>query len=108
MQAPLGRAVIGGLVASTFATLLILPSVFAAVIGRKVSTSPSIYPGDPHSSHFDPKLDEPFGEEAHHEEKHNADSHPSASRSATQESTPSAGDSKPPAGPSSPNNHGHS
>ena len=34
MQAPLGRAVIGGLVMSTFATLLVVPSIFALVIGR--------------------------------------------------------------------------
>ena len=32
---PLGRAVIGGLVMSTFATLLVLPSIFALVIGRQ-------------------------------------------------------------------------
>ena len=49
MQAPLGRAVIGGLVMSTFATLLVLPSIFALVIGRKVARSPSIYPDDPES-----------------------------------------------------------
>ena len=47
MQAPLGRAVIGGLVMSTFATLLVVPSIFALVIGRKVARSPSIYPGRP-------------------------------------------------------------
>ena len=54
MQAPLGLAVIGGLVMSTFATLLVLPSVFALVIGRKVAHSPSIYPDDPESAHYDP------------------------------------------------------
>jgi multidrug efflux pump subunit AcrB len=54
MQAPLGRAVIGGLVMSTFATLLIVPSIFALVIGRSISRSPSIYPADPQSAHFDP------------------------------------------------------
>ncbi len=54
MQAPLGLAVIGGLVMSTFATLLVLPSIFAVVIGRKVSRSPSIYPDDPDSSYYDP------------------------------------------------------
>ncbi len=54
MQAPLGLAVIGGLVMSTFATLLVLPSVFAIVIGRKLSHSPSIYPDDPESAHYDP------------------------------------------------------
>ncbi len=54
MQAPLGRAVIGGLVMSTFATLLIVPSIFALVIGRSVSRSSSIYPADPDSTYFDP------------------------------------------------------
>src|ERR1700754_285723 len=54
MQAPLGRAVIGGLVMSTFATLLVVPSIFAIMIGRRVSRSPSMYPDDPDSVHFDP------------------------------------------------------
>jgi multidrug efflux pump subunit AcrB len=54
MQAPLGRAVIGGLVMSTFATLLILPSIFAIVIGKKGAKSPSIHPDDPDSEHYDP------------------------------------------------------
>ena len=58
MQAPLGRAVIGGLVMSTVATLLILPAFFALVIGRKKSTSPSMHPYDPDSQHFDPKDDD--------------------------------------------------
>jgi hypothetical protein len=56
MQAPLGRAVIGGLVMSTFATLLVIPSIFAVVIGKKTPTSPSIYPDDPESSHYDPNV----------------------------------------------------
>ena len=55
MQAPLGRAVIGGLVMSTFATLLVVPSIFALVIGRKAARSPSIYPDDPDSPHYDPE-----------------------------------------------------
>src|SRR5581483_10364620 len=66
MQAPLGLAVIGGLVMSTFATLLVLPSIFAMVIGRKEYRSPSIYPDDPDSPHFDPhvydQMDESGGE----------------------------------------------
>jgi multidrug efflux pump subunit AcrB len=66
MQAPLGRAVIGGLVLSTAATLLIVPSIFALVIGRKVAASPSLSPVDPESPHYDPELvgseDEPAGE----------------------------------------------
>ncbi len=56
MQAPLGLAVIGGLVMSTFATLLVLPSIFAIVIGRKVARSPSMYPDDRDSVHYDPRL----------------------------------------------------
>ncbi len=56
MQAPLGLAVIGGLVMSTFATLLVLPSIFAVVIGKRVARSPSIYPDDPESSHYDPTV----------------------------------------------------
>jgi multidrug efflux pump subunit AcrB len=56
MQAPLGLAVIGGLVMSTFATLLVLPSVFAVVIGRKAARSPSIYPDDRDSAHYDPEV----------------------------------------------------
>ena len=56
MQAPLGLAVIGGLVMSTFATLLVLPSIFALVIGRKEARSPSLYPDDPESSHYDPEV----------------------------------------------------
>jgi hypothetical protein len=54
MQAPLGRAVIGGLVMSTFATLLVLPPLFALVIGRSKARSPSVYPDDPDSAHYDP------------------------------------------------------
>jgi multidrug efflux pump subunit AcrB len=56
MEAPLGRAVIGGLVMSTFATLLVLPSIFAVVIGRKEARSPSLYPDNPQSAHYDPNL----------------------------------------------------
>jgi multidrug efflux pump subunit AcrB len=56
MQAPLGRAVIGGLVMSTFATLLVLPSIFALVIGRKAARSPSLYPDDRESAYYDPNV----------------------------------------------------
>ena len=56
MQAPLGRAVIGGLVMSTVATLLVVPSIFAIVIGRKAAHSPSISPDDPGSPHYDPEV----------------------------------------------------
>jgi predicted RND superfamily exporter protein len=54
MQAPLGRAVIGGLVMSTFATLLILPAMFAFLIGKRVARSPSVFPDDKDSPYYDP------------------------------------------------------
>lgn len=59
MQAPLGRAVIGGLLMSTFVTLFIVPSVFALLMGRAKPRSPSLYPDDPDSSHYDPEGREP-------------------------------------------------
>jgi multidrug efflux pump subunit AcrB len=51
--APLGRAVIGGLLFSTFATLTILPSIYAIVQGRAPVTSPSLNPMDPTSRYYD-------------------------------------------------------
>jgi multidrug efflux pump subunit AcrB len=54
MQAPLGRAVIGGLVVSTFVTLFIVPSIFALLMGRRTAQSPSLHPDDPASAHYDP------------------------------------------------------
>jgi multidrug efflux pump subunit AcrB len=67
MQAPLGRAVIGGLVMSTFATLLVVPSIFAVVMGLfwSVARSPSIYPGDPDSTHYDPSVSALGAESGH-------------------------------------------
>ena len=53
MTAPLGLAVIGGLVVSTFATLLIVPAMFALVMGDAKKVSPSIDPDDPASRHYD-------------------------------------------------------
>ena len=49
--APLGRAVIGGLAASTVATLLVLPALFALVQGRAGAASPSLDPDDVMSRH---------------------------------------------------------
>jgi multidrug efflux pump subunit AcrB len=49
--APLGRAVIGGLAASTVATLLVLPALFALVQGRAGAASPSLDPDDVSSRH---------------------------------------------------------
>jgi len=49
-SAPLGRAVIGGLLASTFATLLIVPAAYTALAGRKPFRSPSLDPDDSEAS----------------------------------------------------------
>jgi multidrug efflux pump subunit AcrB len=49
--APLGRAVIGGLIAATAATLLVLPTVFGLVQRRASLISPSLDPDDPDSPH---------------------------------------------------------
>ena len=51
--APLGRAVIGGLAVATFATLFVLPSVFAVVLGRSSTRSASLDPDDSESPNFD-------------------------------------------------------
>jgi len=47
--APLGRAVIGGLVAATFATLTVLPCAFAVVQERASTHSASLDADDPES-----------------------------------------------------------
>lgn len=51
--APLGRAVVGGLLAATLATLVILPSVFSVVQERASTQSPSLDPDDPRSVYAD-------------------------------------------------------
>jgi multidrug efflux pump subunit AcrB len=53
-NAPLGRAVIGGMACATFATLLVLPAVFTLLLNRAASQSPSLDPDDPASAHYDP------------------------------------------------------
>jgi multidrug efflux pump subunit AcrB len=53
--APLGRAVIGGLLVSTFATLTILPSIYAILQGQARGGSPSLNPLDPESRYYDAK-----------------------------------------------------
>jgi multidrug efflux pump subunit AcrB len=52
-SAPLGRAVIGGLIVATFATLTILPSIYAILQRRASVTSPSLNPMDPASRYYD-------------------------------------------------------
>jgi len=54
--APLGRAVIGGLIASTFAALFILPLIFAWVQGKTSTQSVSLDPSDKESKHYIPSL----------------------------------------------------
>jgi multidrug efflux pump subunit AcrB len=51
-SAPLGRAVIGGLIVSTFTTLLVLPSLYAILQHGATTTSPSLNPLDPKSRYY--------------------------------------------------------
>ncbi len=61
---PLGRAVIGGLIASTFAALLILPLAFAWVQSKTTTDSVSLDPEDKESKHYIPSLyDHPNAQE---------------------------------------------
>ncbi|GAA3952327.1 MMPL family transporter [Chitinophaga oryziterrae] len=55
---PLGRAVIGGLIASTFSTLFILPLVFAWAQGKTTTQSVSLDPEDKESKNYVPSLQE--------------------------------------------------
>ena len=48
--APLGRAVMGGLVFATATTLLVLPSIFSLIRARADRQSPSLDPDDPHAT----------------------------------------------------------
>ena len=65
-NAPLGRAVIGGMALATFATLLVLPAVFTLLLGGTSDQSPSLDPDDPESTHYDPI--HPHHDEASHPE----------------------------------------
>ncbi|TDX00884.1 efflux RND transporter permease subunit [Dinghuibacter silviterrae] len=53
-SAPLGRAVIGGLAASTIASILFLPLIFYRVRRKASLASVSLDPDDNHSIHFEP------------------------------------------------------
>ncbi|PYX59295.1 MAG: acriflavin resistance protein [Acidobacteria bacterium] len=57
--APLGRAVIGGLLFATAATLLILPLVFSMIQERAGTRSPSLDPDDPQSAFASQPLGSP-------------------------------------------------
>ena len=52
-MAPLGRAVVGGLILATFATLFILPAFFALLAGKRTA-SVSLDPDDPESEFHSP------------------------------------------------------
>ena len=51
--APLGRAVIGGLLMATFATLTVLPAVYGILQRRATQQSPSLDPDDPTSRYYE-------------------------------------------------------
>ena len=55
--APLGRAVIGGLIASTLVVIFILPQIFAWVQGKSNIKSISLDPEDKESAFYDDKYD---------------------------------------------------
>jgi len=50
--APLGRAVIGGLVFSTITTLTVLPAIYSSLQSRASTTSNSLNPDDPSSRYY--------------------------------------------------------
>ena len=50
--APLGRAVIGGLLFSTLTTLTALPAIYAALQSEASTTSNSLNPEDPSSRYY--------------------------------------------------------
>jgi multidrug efflux pump subunit AcrB len=52
--APLGRAVIGGLVAATLSSLLVVPAVFALVHGGRRARDPSLLPAATPSAMSEP------------------------------------------------------
>lgn len=54
---PLGRAVIGGLLFSTLAVLIVLPLIFAWIMGRTETQSPSLDPTDADSKYYIPSSD---------------------------------------------------
>ena len=51
--APRGRAVIGGLLVSTFTTLTVLPSIYAILQSKASVSSPSLDPMDPRSRYYE-------------------------------------------------------
>ena len=60
--APLGRAVAGGLAASTAAALFVLPAIYALVMGRAGAASASLDPDDIESRHYTAEADQNNGD----------------------------------------------
>jgi hypothetical protein len=60
-SAPLGRAVIGGLAASTLATLLFLPALHVLIAPRGSAREPSLHPDDEISRAADGPREKTFG-----------------------------------------------
>jgi multidrug efflux pump subunit AcrB len=58
--APLGRAVIGGLIGATFATLMVLPAIFSIVQHKQSRASGSLHPEDSDGREF--RREETVGE----------------------------------------------
>ena len=56
--APLGQAVIGGLIFSTMASLLVLPHFYAAIQHRAATVGPSLDPDDPASKYYHSSITE--------------------------------------------------
>ena len=55
-SAPMGRAVIGGLIAATVATLLVLPIIFTVVMGSSKTGSSSLHPDDVEGAYYAPDI----------------------------------------------------
>jgi multidrug efflux pump subunit AcrB len=51
---PLGRAVIGGLLLATFATLTAVPAFYSILQSGAKKTTRSLDPNDPHSRYYEP------------------------------------------------------
>jgi multidrug efflux pump subunit AcrB len=75
-SAPLGRAVIGGLIGATLATLLILPALFSIVQRETTRKTASLDPGDPASPYARPA--QPAGREDNGQVPPNKSDHPQA------------------------------
>ncbi|MBV8256023.1 MAG: efflux RND transporter permease subunit [Chitinophaga sp.] len=58
--APLGIAVIGGLLFSTISTLIFLPAIYTGIMGKKGYHSPSLHPEDKDSRYYEANNEQDF------------------------------------------------